>query len=94
MNAMLAKLIGSWTLQSLKFTMSDTGEVIEAPMEGVCTFDANGRWTVVTVPADMSGPTNDAERAALFNRTIAFSGPCQFDGNKLTVIPDFASYPC
>jgi hypothetical protein len=49
----LSGLIGSWRLIALQFTMSDNGEVIDEPMEGVSTFDANGRWTFVGVPSDL-----------------------------------------
>jgi hypothetical protein len=70
----LAGLIGSWKLVSVQFRMSDNGEIIDDPIEGVCTFDTNGRWTVVAVPSNLSAPTNDAERSTIFNRTIAFSG--------------------
>jgi hypothetical protein len=34
-----SRLIGSWRLISVRFRMSDNGEVIDEPMEGVST-----RW--------------------------------------------------
>jgi len=43
-------LIGSWRLIALQFTMSDNGEVIDEPIEGISTFDANGRWTMIALP--------------------------------------------
>jgi hypothetical protein len=89
----LSGLIGSWRLIALQFTMSDNGEVIDEPMEGVSTFDANGRWTFVGVPSDLAGPTNDAERAAIFNRSIAFSGRCEVTGNQINVKADVMSNP-
>ena len=91
--ARFSELIGSWRLMSVQFRMSDTGEVIDEPMEGVGTFDANGRWTVVAVPADLAGPTSDAERVALFNRTVAFSGRCELNGNQMNVTADVAWNP-
>jgi hypothetical protein len=69
-----SRSISSWRLISVQFRMSDNGEVIDEPMEGVSTFDANGRWTFVGVPSDLAGPTSDAERAAIFSRTIPFLG--------------------
>ena len=89
----LAGLVGSWRLVSVQFRMSDNGEIIEDPIEGVCTFDTNGRWTVVAVPSDLSAPTNDAERSTIFSRTIAFSGLCRFDENELHVTTDIAWNP-
>lgn len=86
-------LVGSWRLISLRFRMSDNGEVIDEPMEGLSTFDANGRWTFVGIPSDLVGPTSDAERAAIFNRTVAFSGRCELIGNQLNVKMDVAWNP-
>jgi hypothetical protein len=89
----LSGLIGSWRLISLQFTMSDNGEVIDEPIEGVGTFDANGRWTFVGVPSDLAEPTSDAECAAIFNRTVAFSGRCELNGNEMNVKLDVAWNP-
>ena len=91
--ASLAGLIGSWKLVSVQFRMSDNGEVIDDPLQGVCTFDANGRWTVVAVPSNLDAPANDTERAAIFNRTIAFSGRCGFKGNQMNAKVDTAWNP-
>lgn len=73
--------------------MSDNNEVIDKPRQGVCTFDANGRWTVVGVPSDAAGPTNDIERATLFSRIVAFSGRCELNGNQMNVKVDVAWNP-
>jgi hypothetical protein len=89
----LSGLVGSWKLVSVQFKMSDNGEVISEPIGGSGTFDASGRWTVVAVPSDLPEPTTDAERATIFNRTIAFSGRCRFDGNRMTVNVDVAWNP-
>src|ERR1700730_8122811 len=89
----LTELIGSWKLTSVQFRMSDNGEIIDDPIQGFCTFDANGRWTVVAVPLDLGAPVNDAERAAIFNRTSAFSGRCEFNGNQMNVKADIAWNP-
>ena len=78
---------------SVQFRISDNGEVIDEPMEGVSTFDANGRWTFVGVPSDLAGPTSDAERAAIFSRTIAFSGRSELNGNQLNAKIDVAWNP-
>jgi hypothetical protein len=86
-------LIGSWRLVSLQFRMSDNGEVVDEPMDGFCTFDAGGRWTFVGIPADLAGPTNDQERAAVFSRTVAFSGKCTLKGNQLDTKLDVAWNP-
>jgi Lipocalin-like domain len=91
--ASFAGLIGSWRQISLQFRMSDNSEVIDEPRQAVCTFDANGRWTVVGVPSDVAGPTNDTERAAIFNRIVAFSGRCELNGNQMNVKVDVAWNP-
>jgi hypothetical protein len=83
-----AELIGSWTLASAYFTMSDNGEVIAHQAEGICTFDKNGRWTVFAMPKDAKAPANEQERAAIYDRLVAFSGRCVFQGNRLEVTPD------
>jgi hypothetical protein len=87
-----SRLIGSCRLISLQFTMSDNGEVIDEPMEGVSTFDANGRWTFVGIPSDLAGPTSDAERAAILSR-IAFSGRCELNGEPTNAKIDVAWHP-
>jgi hypothetical protein len=51
--AELSGLIGSWKLVSVQFRMSDNGEIIDEPIGGSCTFDCNGRWTVVAIPSDV-----------------------------------------
>ena len=89
----LAGLIGSWKLVSVHYTMSDNGEVIDEPVEGVCNFDVRGRWTVVVVPRGVGPPVNEAQRAAIFDRTVAFSGLCHFVNDRLEVRPDAASNP-
>src|ERR1700750_802048 len=86
-------LLGSWKLTSARYRMSDNGEVIDEHIQGFCTFDANGRWTAVAVPSDLDAPESDAERSAIFSRTIAFSGRCSFDGNQITVKLDVAWNP-
>ena len=94
MNAAIpAGLIGSWKLISVHYTLSDTGETIDEPLAGTCSFDANGRWTLIVIPRDADPPTNETERAALFGRIIAFSGRCRFDGERLETRPDVASNP-
>jgi hypothetical protein len=61
-------LIGSWKILSVRYIMSDNGEIIDEPLEGVCSFDANGRWTVFAIPRATAAPTNDTERAAIYGR--------------------------
>jgi hypothetical protein len=89
----LGGLIGSWKLVSMQFRMSDNGEILDEPMQGICTFDANGRWTVLAVPPNLIAPTNDGERAAIFNRMIAYSARCTFTANQLNAKIDAAWTP-
>ena len=86
-------LLGSWKLTSVQFRMSDNGEILDEHLQGFCTFAANGRWTAVAVPSDLDAPGSDAERSAIFSRTIAFSGRCSFDGNQMTAKLDVAWNP-
>jgi len=91
--SILNALIGSWKLTSVDFKMSDNGEIISENLTGFCTFDANGRWTAVTVPSGRKAPTTDQERVELFNRLIAFSGRCRQDGAAIMVKIDVAWNP-
>jgi Lipocalin-like domain len=87
------QLVGSWRLVSVQFKMSDDGEVIEEHHNGVCTFDADGRWTAISTPFGVAVPETDGDRAAVFSRIVAFSGRFRLDGNQMFTKIDVAWNP-
>jgi hypothetical protein len=90
------KLVGSWRLVTAKGKLSDSGKLVDLlgpdPL-GFCTFDANGRWTVVTTASGLATPTSDLERAGLFTRMVAFTGRYHIDGDLIVTKVDVAWSP-
>lgn len=93
----LGALVGSWRLVSVQATFADTGE-------RVATFGANpsgrvvvteaGRIMFLITKSDRLPPATDAERAALFNTTIAYSGTVRLSGpGEFTTTVEMSLFP-
>jgi hypothetical protein len=76
-------LVGSWRLQTLGITFSDTGERTEQfgprPI-GRMVLTANGRIMFLFGKADREPPTSAADRADLFDSMVSYTGTIKMDG--------------
>ena len=79
----LPLLVGSWRLQSLGITFSDTGERIEQfgpnPV-GRMVLAETGRIMFLFWKPERAPPTSDADRATLFGSMVAYTGTVKMDG--------------
>ena len=73
----LAPLVGSWRLLSTTATFTDNGERIETfgpNPSGRMVLTPGGRITFLIARSNRQPPASDAERAALFNGMISYTG--------------------
>ena len=78
----LASLVGSWRLLSTTATFTDTGEQVETfgpNPSGRMVLTPGGRITFLIARSNRQPPTNDAERAALYNSMISYTGKVRLD---------------
>ena len=93
----LGPLIGSWRLVSVRATYADTGEQVAtfgaAPVGRVILTPA-GRIMFLITKSNRRVPENDAERAVLFNETIAYSGTVRLSGpGEFTTTVELSLFP-
>ena len=93
----LAALVGSWRLLSAVSTFTDSGETSEpwgAEPEGRMVLEPAGRIVFLFTRKDCKPPTDDAQRARMFNETAAYSGIVRLDGpGRLITTVDVAKNP-
>jgi hypothetical protein len=73
----LGLLVGSWRLLSTTATFTDTGERFETfgpNPGGRMVLTPGGRITFLITKSDRKPPTNDAQREALYNSMISYTG--------------------
>jgi hypothetical protein len=73
----LAPLVGSWRLLSASATFTDTGERIETfgpNPSGRVVITPHGRIMFLIMRSDCRTPANNADRAALFDSMISYTG--------------------
>jgi hypothetical protein len=90
------ELAGSWRVISAQAVMSDTGEAIDyygPSPTGFGMFDSQGRWMIVMTASGLSEPKTDAEYAALFKCTGAYTGRFVISGNRMVTKVDAAIMP-
>jgi hypothetical protein len=79
----LDMLVGSWRLQRLGITFSDTGERMEQfgpnPV-GCMVLAANGRIMFLFGKPNREPPTSAADRADLFDSMMSYTGIVKIDG--------------
>ena len=96
-NPDLAPLVGSWCLLSVGSTFTDTMERIEPwgpNPEGRMVFDSGGRIVFIFTKPNREPPTNDTERARLFDGLLAYTGLVRLDGpGRLITTVDVAWNP-
>ncbi len=79
----LGPLTGSWRLESVEATFTDTGQraaTFGARPNGRMVLTQAGRIMFLITQSARQQPANDAERAKLFNETIAYSGQVRLEG--------------
>jgi hypothetical protein len=84
-------LVGSWRLLSASATFTDNGEGVETfgpNPSGRMVFTPGGRIMFLIMRSDRRPPTNDAERATLFNSMISYTGLARLDtsGQFITTV--------
>jgi hypothetical protein len=87
-------LLGVWMLHSFFFEDTKTGERHE-PLghdpAGTIIFHPGGRFFALMTPGDRPPPVTEAEQAAAFQKTVAYSGPYRLDPpNRLVTTVDIA----
>ena len=96
-NPDLVQLVGSWCLRSIVLTFTDTNESVE-PLgpdpDGRMVLMPNGRVMFLFTKLNRAPPTNEAERATLFNETVAYAGLVRPDGpGRFITAVDVALHP-
>jgi hypothetical protein len=96
-NPGIAPLIGSWRLESVENTFSDTKERIEPfgpNPDGRMVLEPGGRIIFLFTKSDRQPPVTDAARAAQFNELAAYTGLVRLDGpGQLITTVDLAWNP-
>jgi Lipocalin-like domain len=91
------ELVGSWRLQTLGITFSDTGERIDqfgpSPV-GRMVLAATGRIMFLFGKPDRQPPTSVADRASLFDSMVSYTGTVTMDGpGRFITTIDLAMHP-
>lgn len=91
-----APLVGVWRLVSFEREFQGSDER-EYPMgkvpSGYIHFLAEGRMTVVITAEGRKAPATDADRAALYNTLVAYTGGYRVDGDKWITKVDVSANP-
>jgi hypothetical protein len=89
-------LVGTWRLVSFEMEVQATGERIasmgKAP-QGFLSFMPDGRMAVVLTGEGRKMGTTDADRAALFNALVAYTGAYRVEADKWVTKVDAAWTP-
>lgn len=89
-------LVGTWRLVSFQMELQGTGEKIypmgKAP-SGYLSFQPDGRTAVVLTGEGRRPATSEAERSALFNTLVAYTGSYRIEGDKWITKVDAAWNP-
>jgi hypothetical protein len=89
-------LVGVWRLVSFEREFQGSEER-EYPMgklpSGYIQFLADGRMTVLITAEGRKAPTTDADRAALYNTLVAYTGGYRVEGDKWITKVDVSANP-
>ena len=90
-------VVGTWQLVSIQFEFADTGECVDAygpRPSGYLILTDGGRLMGLVTAADRLPPATDADRAALFESMMAYSGIYRIEGeDKFVTTVDLAWHP-
>lgn len=91
------RLVGTWQIVSVQVEFADTGErrdMYGPNPSGFLILTENGRLMAILTSANRAAPTNDGERAALFESMMAYSGKFRIEGeDKFITAVDLAWHP-
>ncbi len=89
-------LVGTWRLVSFQMEHQGSGEKT-FPMgrtpAGYLSFMADGRTAVVITGEGRKAPSSDAERAALYNSLVAYTGAYRIEGDQWITSVDASANP-
>lgn len=85
-------LIGAWKLLSFDIEIQRTGQRIPGfgPSPKGRLVVLPDTFTALITAASLPLPQTDADRAAAFKQTIAYSGPYEIDGDQIKVKVDIS----
>ncbi len=85
------QLVGSWKVLSYKAQnegQQEWREPLGPNPHGYVIFTPGGRFMLMITASGRKAPTNDAERAALLNSMLAYSGRYTVDKDQVIIIMD------
>jgi Lipocalin-like domain len=92
-----ASVVGTWQLVSIQFEFADTSECVDVygpHPSGYLILTDGGRLMGIVTAADRAPPRTDADRAALFESMMAYSGMYRIEGeDKFITAVDLAWHP-
>lgn len=90
--AVIASLIGAWTLRAFDIEIQQTGQRILGlgPNPKGRLVILPDTFTALITAASLPQPQTDVDRAAAFKQTIAYSGPYEVEGDQIKVEVDIA----
>lgn len=91
------KVVGAWQLLSIQFELADTGECVDMygpNPSGFLILTDGGRMIGIVTSADRVPPKDAADRTALFDSMMAYSGKYRVEGeDKFITVVDIAWHP-
>jgi hypothetical protein len=92
-----ASVVGTWQLVSIQFEFADTGECVDLygpNPSGFLILTDGGRMMGIATAAGRVPPKTGADRAALFDSMMAYSGKYRIEGeDKFVTTVDVAWHP-
>jgi hypothetical protein len=79
-------LIGVWQLLSIQAEFADSGEIVDVygpRPTGFLILTDGGRMMAVVTAGDRAPPETEADRAALFENMMSYTGNYRLEGDKL-----------
>jgi hypothetical protein len=89
-------LIGVWQLLSIQAEFADSGEIVDvygARPTGFLILTDGGRMMAVVTAGDRAPPETEADRDALFENMMSYTGNYRLEGDKFITKVDVAWHP-
>ena len=89
-------LIGVWQLLSIQAEFADSGEIVDVygpRPTGFLILTDGGRMMAVVTAGDRAPPETEADRAALFENMMSYTGNYRLEGDKFITKVDVAWHP-
>lgn len=83
-------LVGTWRITSYRLQVvgEAAGEPFGSPPRGSLVVTQGGRWIILVTGADRRPGTSDAERAALLQSMISYTGTWRAEGDRVVTEVD------